>query len=344
MTEKTVTLRLAVNGQAVAPGVRAASGEIDKLGASASRAQVAARDAAGAAKGLAGASLNVASASASAAAAIDRQTEAVRRNASAVASSHSAQIAALQAQARYADQSLQSLPQQASAQAIKRASDEAYASLRQLHLLNQRVPAEQDKVNASQLRGALSSKQYAQAMRQVPAQITDIVTSLVSGQPAYMVAIQQGGQLKDSFGGIGNAARALMTALNPVVLVVGAVAAVAAVIGTAFAKGQAETYEFAKATALSGNAAHTTGGQLRQYAQDIDAVVGTEANAAAVLAQLAATGNVANEQLKKAAEAAIRLQRDAGRVHRGDGQKLLRAGQETRRYSAEAQPAISLPD
>jgi phage-related minor tail protein len=48
----------------------------------------------------------------------------------------------------------------------------------------------------------LSAKQYSQALRMVPAQITDIVTGLVSGQPAYMVAIQQGGQLRDSFGGV----------------------------------------------------------------------------------------------------------------------------------------------
>ncbi|MHA1052204.1 phage tail length tape measure family protein [Enterobacter ludwigii] len=34
-------------------------------------------------------------------------------------------------------------------------------------------------------------------------QITDIVTSLASGMPVYMVAIQQGGQLRDSFGGAG---------------------------------------------------------------------------------------------------------------------------------------------
>src|SRR5690606_7533567 len=43
----------------------------------------------------------------------------------------------------------------------------------------------------------MSAKQTAFAMRQLPAQITDIVTGLVSGQPAYMVAVQQGGQLRD---------------------------------------------------------------------------------------------------------------------------------------------------
>ncbi|MGT3185611.1 phage tail length tape measure family protein, partial [Yersinia enterocolitica] len=58
-------------------------------------------------------------------------------------------------------------------------------------------------------KGAISAGQYRQAMRMLPAQITDITTSLVSGMPIWMVAIQQGGQIKDSFGGIGNAAKAM---------------------------------------------------------------------------------------------------------------------------------------
>ncbi|MDF5922598.1 phage tail length tape measure family protein [Pseudomonas aeruginosa] len=49
----------------------------------------------------------------------------------------------------------------------------------------------------------LSAGQYKQAMRQLPAQITDVVTSLASGMPVWMVAIQQGGQITDSFGGVG---------------------------------------------------------------------------------------------------------------------------------------------
>lgn len=51
----------------------------------------------------------------------------------------------------------------------------------------------------------ISAGQYSQAMRMLPAQITDVATSLASGMPVWMVAIQQGGQISDSFGGIGNA-------------------------------------------------------------------------------------------------------------------------------------------
>ncbi len=59
--------------------------------------------------------------------------------------------------------------------------------------------------------GAISAGQYRNAMRYLPMQITDIVTSLASGMPVYMVAIQQGGQLRDSFGGVGNALKAMLS-------------------------------------------------------------------------------------------------------------------------------------
>ncbi|ELI9041816.1 TPA: phage tail length tape measure family protein [Pseudomonas aeruginosa] len=55
----------------------------------------------------------------------------------------------------------------------------------------------------------ISAGQYRQAMRQLPAQITDVVTSLASGMPIWLVAIQQGGQINDSFGGVGATFQAL---------------------------------------------------------------------------------------------------------------------------------------
>ncbi|ORL69255.1 phage tail tape measure protein [Pseudomonas putida] len=48
----------------------------------------------------------------------------------------------------------------------------------------------------------VSSAQTEAALRQLPAQFTDIFTSLAGGQNPLMVLIQQGGQIKDSFGGV----------------------------------------------------------------------------------------------------------------------------------------------
>src|SRR5689334_9755793 len=74
--------------------------------------------------------------------------------------------------------------------------------------------------------GQRSAKEMAFAMRGVPAQFTDIVTSLQAGQNPMTVFLQQGGQLKDMFGGIGPAARALsgyvIGLVNPFTLAAGA--------------------------------------------------------------------------------------------------------------------------
>ena len=61
----------------------------------------------------------------------------------------------------------------------------------------------------------ISMGQYRQAMRMLPAQITDVATSLAGGMPIWLVAIQQGGQIKDSFGGLVPMFKALVKAINP---------------------------------------------------------------------------------------------------------------------------------
>ncbi len=48
-------------------------------------------------------------------------------------------------------------------------------------------------------------------MRMIPAQMTDIVVGLSTGQSPFMVLMQQGGQLKDMFGGIGPAIKGVGT-------------------------------------------------------------------------------------------------------------------------------------
>jgi len=77
-------------------------------------------------------------------------------------------------------------------------------------------------------KSGISVKQYNAAMRGVPAQITDIVVSLQGGQRPLTVLLQQGGQLKDMFGGVLPALRALSVGLlaliNPFTAVGAAIA------------------------------------------------------------------------------------------------------------------------
>ena len=57
------------------------------------------------------------------------------------------------------------------------------------------------ELESANTRVGLSAAQMTNNLRMVPAQMTDIVTSLASGQKPMTVLLQQGGQLKDMFGG-----------------------------------------------------------------------------------------------------------------------------------------------
>lgn len=155
----------------------------------------------------------------------------------------------------------------------------------------------------------ISQGQLTAAMRNVPAQFTDIITSLQGGQKPLTVLLQQGGQLKDMFGGAGNAAKALggyvLGLVNPFTV------AAAAIGGIAYAYSQSnETAKgFQKTLILTGNAAGTTSDQMIQITKDIAAVgAGSVKSANEAVNALAATGKVSYSVLEQATLATVRAQ------------------------------------
>lgn len=163
-------------------------------------------------------------------------------------------------------------------------------------------------------RTGLTAKQTAAALRQVPAQFTDIVVALQGGQAPLTVLLQQGGQLKDVFGGIAPAARALggfvLGLVNPLTVAAAAVAA----LGLAYFKGSREANQFANALILTGNAAGTTVDELTDMARRIDEVTGTQASATKALAEVAKSGRVAAENLERFTLVAIQLEKVTGQA------------------------------
>ncbi|WP_165976046.1 phage tail tape measure protein [Pseudomonas putida] len=160
----------------------------------------------------------------------------------------------------------------------------------------------------------LSTKAYTAALRGVPAQFTDIVVSLQGGMNPFTVLLQQGGQLKDMFGGIGPATRALggyvAGLINPFTLAAAAVAA----LGVGYYKGSQEADEFRKSLVLTGNAAGTNVGALADLSKQISVTVGTTGAAAEVLAQLAGSGKIAGDSLATVATAALEMKNATGRA------------------------------
>src|SRR5450830_419689 len=201
----------------------------------------------------------------------------------------------------YARQFTQAISQQGSAASV------SYGSyLRQLT----DVTKAQEQANTVLKNTGVSAAQTAAALRQVPAQFTDIVVGLQSGQAPMTVLLQQGGQLKDMFGGAGNAAKALsgyvMGLVNPFTVAAG----VAGALAVAYYKGSEEATAYNRAIVLTGKAAGVTAGQLQAQAQVISATAGTTQSAAAsTLAQITATGRVASEQYASVAAAALGMEK-----------------------------------
>ncbi|HBR0800033.1 TPA: phage tail length tape measure family protein [Klebsiella quasipneumoniae] len=80
--------------------------------------------------------------------------------------------------------------------------------------LNSKLAESRDSLEKTQTqlgKTSQSAAQTANAMRMIPAQMTDIVVGLSTGQSPFMVLMQQGGQLKDMFGGIGPAIKGVGT-------------------------------------------------------------------------------------------------------------------------------------
>ncbi|MGY2429621.1 phage tail length tape measure family protein [Pseudomonas tolaasii] len=169
-----------------------------------------------------------------------------------------------------------------------------------------------EKTSRAMAANGQTLKQYQNNLRGIPAQVTDIVVSLQAGQRPLTVLLQQGGQLKDLFGGVGAASRALggyvLGLVNPFTIA----AAAAATLALAYKQGSDETTAFSTALAMTGNTAGTTTGQLADLAQQVSASGGTVGKAAGVLAQLAASTRIPKEAFEKIAIAAIAFEKATG--------------------------------
>lgn len=160
----------------------------------------------------------------------------------------------------------------------------------------------------------MSAGQLAAATRGLPAQFTDIFTSLQAGQAPLTVFLQQGGQLKDMFGGIGPAARAMggyvAGLINPFTIAAATIGSVA----VAAYKGAAEFEAFNKTLILSGGTAGVTAHRLMDMAAGIDSVAEsvTQSRAAAVLDEMVKAGVRGEAQLKRYALAAAEFESAGG--------------------------------
>lgn len=159
----------------------------------------------------------------------------------------------------------------------------------------------------------VSAGQTAQAMRQLPAQFTDIFTSLQGGMPFFTVLVQQGGQIKDSFGGVEPALKGVSSALLGMVNPYTVAAAAVGLLVYAWYDAEKQQEAYTRALVLSRNeaAASTltlvTLAQRTSEAMQVTAGAGEEAALA-----IGANGRITEQNMQAVASAAVAMNEITG--------------------------------
>ncbi len=170
----------------------------------------------------------------------------------------------------------------------------------------------------------VSVRQTAAAMRTLPAQLTDVFTQLAGGQNPLLVLIQQGGQVKDSFGGMGNAIRAIGSLLTPTRVALLGVGGALGILLTAAKGGSDEMAKLRRTLEITGNAAGLTADRFDAMARAVQAASGNSIGSARdTLLQLAASGRLSGDALREAAVAAERLSLATGEDAGGIGKRFV---------------------
>ncbi len=181
------------------------------------------------------------------------------------------------------------------------------------------LPEALSRQEAAARRAGISVGQYSAALRTLPAQFTDIATQLAGGQSPFLILLQQGGQIKDQFGGVkgaltgvGDYLRTLIGFINPVTVGIGGLVVGLGAIAVAWYKGSQEAGEFNKQLILTGNYSARSASQLTDLAQKIGGSSGKVAAAARTLAEVVGAGTFKTDQLETVTRAALAMQEATG--------------------------------
>jgi len=161
---------------------------------------------------------------------------------------------------------------------------------------------------------ASSTKLTKQEMLALNYTASDVAASLASGASPFTILLQQGGQVKDAFGGVGNLVTKLAAQLTPLNVGLGLVAAAFAAVGAGALAGSKEQKAYDDAVLLTGNYAALTNDRLAEMsAQVAKHASSTKTAAREILVALAETGRVGPDELDAVSTAALRLATVSGK-------------------------------
>lgn len=157
-------------------------------------------------------------------------------------------------------------------------------------------------------------------------QTTDLVTQIASGQNAMIALLQQGGQLKDQFGGVGNMFKALAAMITPMKVAITGLAAGFGVLGVAFYQGARDAAELRDQLILTGNYANLT----QKTFLDLADTVSTKTNLSIgktkdILMELVKSGKFTDQSMGSVAQAIANVTKLSGETATEVAQKLIPA-------------------
>ena len=158
-------------------------------------------------------------------------------------------------------------------------------------------------------RAGISVGQYSAAMRTLPAQFTDIATQLAGGQSPFLILLQQGGQIKDQFGGVqgaltgvGEYIRSMAGMINPTTIALGGLVGTIGLLATAAYSSSEQFDQVARSVIMMGGAGFASMHQLNQAAEEVAGRTKTSISSTVdTLVTLNDTGKYTASQMKQIA-------------------------------------------
>jgi phage-related minor tail protein len=144
-------------------------------------------------------------------------------------------------------------------------------------------------------------------------QTTDFFTQIASGQSPFIAAIQQGGQLKDTMGGVGNMFKAIGSLFTPFSVGIGGVSIALGSLGYALYKAIDDLDKFKDAMTLTGGFAGVTYESLLNLGNVLSNKTNASIGSARdLMQQLAASGKYTSTSIEAVGEVILRFSKIAG--------------------------------
>lgn len=182
-----------------------------------------------------------------------------------------------------------------------------------IEMLRKEAAAYDAKALAMKNAAGAQFKMNEQQKIQLTYQTTDLFTQIASGQSPFIAILQQGGQLKDVMGGVGNMFRAIGTLFTPFNVGMGAAAIAVGSLSYALYKAIDDLDKFKDAMTLTGGFAGVTYDHLLSLGNVLSNKTNVSiGNARDLMQQLAASGKFTSTSIEAVGEVILRFSKIAG--------------------------------